>query len=258
MNILGVRVDDVNLAGALKKAGDFLRSGGQHRIFTPNPEMLVKAQKDHYFLEILNSGDLNLCDGFGLKIFSGATRIPGVDFMQELCRLAVEQGSSVYFLGSGSNEVAEKTAEELQKKFPTLKISGFDRGPEISELRTVNCELLIDQINNQTVIDKINQTRPDILFVAFGMGKQEKWIHENLAKMSSIKIAMGVGGAFDYISGRVNRAPCWMRKIGLEWAYRLFKQPLRFKRIFNATVLFSLLVVKSKIPMSKSQTSPKS
>ena len=82
------------------------------------------------------------------------------------------------------------------------------------------------------------ESEPDILFVAFGMGKQEKWIYENLAKMPSVRIAMGVGGAFDYISGNVSRAPRLLRKFGLEWVYRLFKEPRRIGRIFNATIKF--------------------
>ncbi|MCX6782184.1 MAG: WecB/TagA/CpsF family glycosyltransferase [Candidatus Magasanikbacteria bacterium] len=245
MNFFGVRIDNVGLPEALNKARTFLISG-QHKIFTPNPEILVKAQKDNYFRDVLNTGDLNLCDGFGLKIFSDATRIPGVDFMIELCRLASEQGSSVYFLGSGSNEVAEKTAEELLKQFPMLKIVGFDKGLMMDESNIQNFELRIDQINNQTVIGRINQSHPDILFVAFGMGKQEKWIHENLTKMPGVKIAMGVGGAFDYISGIVNRAPCWMRKIGIEWLYRLISQPKRIGRIFNATTKFTFFALKEK------------
>lgn len=246
MDFLGVRVDNIHLDAALEQVRLFLISG-QHKIFTPNPEMLVKAHSDKYFRDVLNGGDLNLCDGFGLSMFTKSGRIPGSDFMVEICRLAAERGSSIYLLGSLSNEVAEKAAEALQNKFPKLKIAGFDKGPMMDELKIKNFELRIDQINNQTLIEKISRSRPDILFVAFGMGKQEKWIHENLHKLPSVKIAMGVGGAFDYISGAVRRAPCWMRKIGLEWLYRLFSQPKRIGRIFNATVKFTFFALKEKI-----------
>lgn len=245
-SILGVTVHQLSVPEAVSKATDFLKGEGQYKIYTPNPEMLVKAKNDEYFRQVLNSGDLNLCDGSGLSFFSGAKRIAGIDFMLDLCQLAAEKGSAVYLIGSADNEIVEKTAEELQRMFPLLKIAGFDRGPDIDELRTGNRELSIDQINNQTAVDRINQAHPDILFVAFGMGKQEKWIHEIFSKMPSVKIAMGVGGAFDYISGTVRRAPCWMRKIGLEWLYRLFKQPGRFARIFNATAVFTLLALKNK------------
>ena len=280
---MGVRVDKLPPAEALGKAREFLRTGGQHKIFTPNPEMLVKANKDEYFRQVLNAGDLNLCDGFGLRLASGAQRITGVDFMLELCKLAAERGSSVYLLGSGNDAVIRKTAEELNKQFPGLKIAGYNKGPEIREchceeehVRFAQCKLRDDaarpprkrercgqaislnqvRLNstgllcrpdqrvgtprNDAPVNKINAARPDILFVAFGMGKQEKWIHENLAKLPSVKIAMGVGGAFDYISGTVKRAPCWMRQIGLEWMYRLIKQPKRAGRIFNATIIFCI------------------
>ena len=297
MHILGVRIDPISQNGAYERALAFLNSDTSHAIFTPNPEMLVKAQTDSYFKEVLNSSDLNLCDGMGLwlamkfskqKIVSSKQfeRIPGTDFMFDLCLLAEEQGISVYLLGSGSEEVVKKTAECLQKQFPKLKIVGYDKGhvieerskrntpssvlplkagrerdePELLALsptlgerhregyfpRTeeLNSGLIIDEkINNETIL-RINAAQPTILFVAFGMGKQEKWIYENLPKLPSVKIFMGVGGAFDYISGTLPRAPLLMRKIGLEWVYRLFKQPKRFGRIFNATIKFGYLFLR--------------
>ena len=221
-----------------------------HTIFTPNPEFIVKAQKDEYFKKVLNAGDLNLCDGMGLQIFTGIKRVPGVDFMLEVCKLAAEQNRGVYLLGSGNDEVVKKTAEELQKKFPSLKIVGYDKGPMIDELRIKNYELCAD------CIAKINEVQPDILFVAFGMGKQEKWIYENLSKMPSVKIAMGVGGSFDFISGKVKRAPLFLRRLGLEWMYRLIQEPRRFGRIFNATAKFTYLVLKSKFLISNVKSNP--
>lgn len=242
--ILGVKVDEMDLEGARERAREFLRDliGKQHKIFTPNPEMAVKAQKDENFKNILNAGDLNLCDGFGLALAcrlagTKAPRITGANFMLELCQVAAEEGRSVYLLGSGEDEVVRKAAENLKQQFPNLKIAGCDKGPAISEN--------FQSVDNST-IQLINQSRPDILFVAFGMGKQEKWIHENLSKMPSVKIAMGVGGAFDYLSGKVKRAPLLMRKVGLEWMYRLLTQPRRFERIFNATIRFTYLLISSR------------
>lgn len=239
--ILGVRIDGLSLDEARTKAREFLFSG-QHKIFTPNPEFLVKAQKDEYFKKVLNSSDLNLCDGFGLQLASGIKRIPGVDFMIELCGIAAEQGSGVYLLGSGSDEVIHKTAENLLKKFSNLKIAGMDKGPKINE----NPDGTILTENNEVVLEKINQTGAQILFVAFGMGKQEKWVYENLDKLPNIKIVMGVGGSFDYISGTVKRPPLFLRRIGLEWMYRLFKQPGRLGRILNAVIKFNILLITQK------------
>jgi len=252
MEILKVRVDGIGLAESRLKVRNFLLSDGQYRIFTPNPEMLVKAQKDEYFRNVLNSGDLNICDGFGIWLVTklkelasddccstgdSFERITGVDFMLEICKIAEETDKGIYLLGSGSDEVVKKTADNLLKQLPKLKILGANKGPIIEEK---DGEIEAD---DEDVINIINKVKPDIIFVAFGMGKQEKWIHEDLAKMPSVKIAMGVGGAFDYISGTVKRAPCWMRKIGLEWVYRLYEQPQRFSRIFNATIKFVFLVI---------------
>lgn len=130
-------------------------------------------------------------------------------------------------------------------QFPNLNIVGFSRGPKILEItdppKQNESGLDINVEENKKTIETINQAHPTILFVAFGMGKQEKWIFENLKKMPSVKIAMGIGGAFDYISEKVKRAPLLARKLGLEWLYRLIKEPKRIVRIWNATVGFLLL-----------------
>lgn len=247
VEILGVRVSNVTKEQAKAKVVNFLHSANQYKIFTPNPEMIVKAQKDQYFKEVLNSGDLNLCDGFGLWLALQLLkhpnlrieRISGVDSMVEICKIAAEQGKSIYLLGSGSDIVVEQTAHNLQDKFPNLKIVGWDKGPRIDESN-------LDSKENDATVHKINTAKPDILFVAFGMGKQEKWIYKNLQKLPSVKIAMGVGGSFDFISGRIKRAPLFLRKLGLEWLYRLLQEPKRIGRILNATVKFVFLVLKSK------------
>ncbi len=244
MHVLDIRIDEMNKRQAINQVGDFLRLPDQYKIFTPNPEMIVKAQRDEYFKKILNNGDLNLCDGFGVKLaalISGRSlvRVTGVDFMIDVCGLAAEQGKGVYLLGSGDDRVVSKACEELSKKFPTLKISGYNKGPEITEG-------LAKQLD-EGILEEICNSGAQILFVAFGMGKQEKWIYENLSKLPNIKVAMGVGGSFDFISGKIKRAPLFLRKLGLEWLYRLIQEPRRIGRIFNATVRFGYLIFKSKI-----------
>lgn len=275
VSVLGVKIDALTKSEALDRLHFFMRENTQHTVWTPNPEMLVKAQRDVYFKHVLNQGDLSLCDGFGLWLAvkvkeqgvrnkEQVDRIPGIDCMLELCALAQREGKSVFLLGSGSDEVVTKTAEELKKKFPKLSIVGAHKGLAVTESifpsslplrgriqQGVDTALLYDAMENNQVLQIINTAQPDILFVAFGMGKQEKWISENLSKLPSVKIAMGVGGSFDYISGKVPRAPLLMRKIGLEWLYRLWQQPTRFWRIVNATVVFSILVVTSKFKNQK-------
>ena len=242
MKILEVKIDELTKEQALEKAREFLISNQSHKIFTPNPEMIVDAQNDSEFKEVLNSGDMNLCDGFGLWLATGrrVERISGVDFMLDLCALAERKGKSIYLLGSSCEEVVKKTAEVLQIKFPLLKIVGYNKGHDITKHGTWNME------QNEDVLYNIITTAPDILFVAFGHGKQEKWIHSNLRDLPSVKIAMGVGGAFDFISGKIKRAPKFIRKIGLEWMWRLLREPKRIKRIFKATFVFLYLLARRK------------
>ncbi len=234
MYILGVRVDILSRSEATSKVGEFLASDDSHMIFTPNPEMLVDAQKDSYFKEVLNKGDLNICDGKGIQLVSKekVERIPGVEFLFDICALAEKENKSVYLLGSGSNEVVKECKKKLLEKFPHLKIVGVHRGPKITNSFDVEKE------ENENVIDDIILSAPDILFVGFGHIKQEKWIYGFLPELPSVKVAMGVGGSFDFIAGKIKRAPKIFRDLGLEWLYRLIREPRRIKRIWKATIIF--------------------
>ena len=127
-----------------------------------------------------------------------------------------------------------------------LETGNSELSKPISSFQFPVSNLKIEQVENNKILEKINQANPDIIFVAFGMGKQEKWIVENLPKIPSVKIAMGVGGSFDYLSGVIPRAPLFLRQIGLEWLYRLIRQPQRFWRIFNATFRFIYFFIKYK------------
>ncbi len=205
--ILGVKIDDIDINQSIEIVQDWLSKPGKHYIVTPNPEFIMTAQKDLEFKKILNDADLSIPDGAGLKL-SGRIKntVPGVDFMEKLVEKSVDWGATLGFLG-GRNGVAEKTAECLQKKYPKIKIAFA-----ISDL-AVSCQL----------------SAVSLLFVAFGAPKQEKWIAENLPKLP-VKITMGVGGSFDYISGKIPRAPKWLRHLKLEWLFRLVVQPWRIKR----------------------------
>lgn len=250
IEILGVKIDSLTINEALEKARGFLKSKKNYLIFTPNPEMIVDAQHDSYFKEVLNSSNLSISDGFGVTFISmgKVKRVTGVDFLLKLCELAQMENKSVYLLGSSSMDVLLKTKNNLLRQFPKLKIAGLNRGPKIDFLTVENKKIIIpDSDANDEAIHDIIMTAPDILFVAFGHNKQEKWIYENIKNLPTVKVAMGVGGAFDFISGSVGRAPCFLRKIGLEWLYRLFKQPWRIGRIFKATAVFVSLVIYKKI-----------
>lgn len=214
--ILGVKIDDINMDQALETVKSWLSKRGKHYIVTPNPEIIMVAQEDSKFKKVLNNADLSLPDGVGLKL-SGRVKhiVNGTDFMEKLVEECSVWGFTTGFLG-GRDKIAEKSAECLKKKYPKLKVSFVYEEP-----------------------GKIAAT--DILFVAFGAPKQEYWIAANLDKIP-VRVAMGVGGAFDYISGRVPRAPRWIRDLGFEWLFRLIIQPWRIKRQL-ALLKFLLLVM---------------
>ncbi|NQU83800.1 MAG: WecB/TagA/CpsF family glycosyltransferase [Parcubacteria group bacterium] len=241
-DILGVKISNITKKEALQKCWQFLNCGNHHVITTPNPEMVVMAQKDDYFRKIFEHADLCLPDGFGLILASrlfGAPlkeRITGTDFVSKLCGLAEYGKCSVFLLGAKKG-VAKKASEKLKAKYPNLSIVGAESGGLINKM---SLEEKYD------MLIRINRAKPDILFVAFGHGRQEKWIAENISKMPSIKIAMGIGGAFDFIAGEVKRAPAIFQRAGLEWLWRLIKEPRRYKRIYNATIKFGLLCILHK------------
>jgi N-acetylglucosaminyldiphosphoundecaprenol N-acetyl-beta-D-mannosaminyltransferase len=199
------------------------------------------AQKDEEYKMGLNQADLAIPDGTGLILASWflgnklKQRITGVDFVWQLCGLAEKLDKSIYFLG-GQNGAGQAAAEVLTKKFPRLKT--FYGGDNLSPA-------------DFKIITDIKEKNPQILLVAFGHGQQEKWIINNLKQLSSVDVAMGVGGTFDFIGGKVKRAPLFLRRIGLEWLWRLILQPWRWQRILTATVKFSWLVVKEKTTNNK-------
>lgn len=247
VKILGIRIDEVNESGALSFAQGVLAGDRPASlIFTPNPEMLVDARKDKVFFEILNAGDLNICDGRGAELVSGGKlkKISGADFMVRVCELAESMGKSVFLLGSRNADTVKKAADNLQKRFPSLKIAGWHPGHQI---KNGAAGLVYDKRENSELIEIIKKSQPDILFVGFGHLKQEKWLYENLKKIPSLRIGMGVGGALDYLSGAIGRAPLFFRSIGLEWLWRLFREPKRLRRIWKATAVFLFLVFKDKI-----------
>lgn len=237
--ILGVRIDNVSFSEVMAKIAAFLMVDECHQIATVNPEFIVTAQRDEAFKKILNECDLCVPDGVGLKFGAWILgqkineRITGVDLTWEICKLAAEKGYSIFFLGAAEG-VAEKAAHRIKLLYPNLKTVGTDTSKVSS-----------DGSVEVSVIDKINDSGADILLVALGAPKQEKFIYDNKMRLKA-KLAMGVGGTFDYIAGVMPYAPAWMRSIGMEWLYRLFTQPRRFRRIFTATIIFPYMVLRSK------------
>lgn len=209
-------------------------------IVTPNPEIIVYAAKHRKYTSILNSAEIALCDGVGLFIssrFLGTPiqqRITGVHFMEALCEQVSKKSVTVGFLG-GRNGVAQLTADRLLGKYPELKVAFV--GEESDELFNFQN---IDRLK----LDTEKSKNIDILFVAFGFPKQEEWMFENIGKLD-VRMMMGVGGSFDYLSGQVYRAPKFIQAVGFEWLYRLIRQPRRWKRQL-ALIEFLKMVFREK------------
>lgn len=258
IDILGVKIDKINQAEALEKIEKWIWNQDKHYIVTPNLEFILAAQKDQDFKGILNRADLAIPDSSSLgfsywllkrkfwerlifwplfflpvKQLIPFDRVSGTDLMESLCQLSAEKGFVAGFLGGGKR-VAEKCAERLLQKYPNLKISYISSGGTIDNngnSQQVDSSKYYVVGKNQEIIPATSYQLPptDLLFVAFGHIKQEKWIAGNLNKIP-VKVAMGVGGAFDYLSGNTPRAPKFLRDLGFEWLFRLIIQPRRFKR----------------------------
>jgi N-acetylglucosaminyldiphosphoundecaprenol N-acetyl-beta-D-mannosaminyltransferase len=246
MDVLGVRIDEYDEKEAVRRALSFLSGTDARMICTPNPEILVAAHQDPEFKKILNQADLSLCDGRGVEMVGRGrlTRVTGVDFMLELCRRAQDRSSSIFLLGSEDARVLDAVERELLNKFPRLSIVGSHPGPRISIKQSSDRSITFDNEENGQLIDELNRTSPSILFVAFGHTKQEKWIYKHMSAIPSVRIVMGVGGAFDFIAGKTMRAPRVIRRMGCEWLWRFFHQPRRARRIWNALVVFPWYVVR--------------
>lgn len=243
IQLLGVIIDSLTRAEARQQMQRFLRDGEQHYIVTPNPEFLLLARRDPEFQMLLNNADLALPDGvglffaarmFGMRIHE---RITGVAFVHIICEEAASQGKRIFFLG-GKGESSTKAAAKLQESFPMLQVVGAKSGGVIERIAAGHW-----RYEDTSVLATIQKAKPDILFVALGQGKQEKWIADNLTALPSVKIAMGVGGAFDYIAGTASLPPAWMRGLGLEWLWRLIHEPWRWRRIVNAVIVFPIIVL---------------
>ncbi|MGH7204315.1 MAG: WecB/TagA/CpsF family glycosyltransferase [Candidatus Levyibacteriota bacterium] len=240
VTILGVSIINDTKERVLEFILDRIKSPhGKTFIITPNPEMLVYASKHLAYRDSLNSADVALPDGIGLFVASHLLgkplqeRITGVDFVEKLCETSHEMPLSIGFLG-GRAGVAELAVNRLKHKYPWIKVVFV--GEEWKDEAGENEKWRMKEGENRQI---------DILFVAFGVPRQEEWIVDHLDKLP-VKAAMGVGGSFDFLSGKVRRAPKLIRVIGLEWLFRLIIQPWRWKRQL-ALFEFLALVWKQKV-----------
>lgn len=238
--VLGVRVDRVSKDQALGRVMEIIArrraSGDQlpcQQLITVNPEFVMAAQRDDAFRTTINAATLVVADGVGVvwatRYLRAATpeRITGVDTLVALAARSASAGYRIYLLGAAPG-IAEEAAARLQSLAPGLQIAGTYAGtPALAE--------------EDEIIERVRAARADVLCVAYGAPAQDLWIYRNLARLP-VALAVGVGGAYDFISGRQRRAPRLMQRLGLEWLYRLYREPWRWRRML-ALPRFALRVV---------------
>lgn len=222
VTILGVRVHACSGADARANIESMLRSGAQHTIVPVNPEMIIAARSHREFRDTINRADLALPDGAGVILaarLQGAEmreRVPGSDTVELLAAIAARDGLRMFFLGAAPG-IADEAARRLRERHPGLVIAGTHAGSPAPADEAEICAMIAG-------------ARTDILLVAYGAPKQELWVARNLAKLP-VRLAMSVGGTFDFLAGVKSRAPRWMQRAGLEWLFRLAQEPRRWRRM---------------------------
>jgi len=219
--VLGVRVDCLDMQATLDRIDQMVQSGGQHLVATVNPEFIMRARRDSDFARVLESADLCLPDGTGVvwaarrQGCSMSGPVTGVDLIPPLAALCATRGYRLFLLGAGPG-VAAELATRLRAGHQHLEVAAHPGSPDPS--------------SDEETVNLIRAHRTQVLLVAFGAPKQELWI-DRLKDRLGVAVGIGVGGAYDYLTGRVPRAPIWMRRAGLEWLHRLIRQPWRVRRM---------------------------
>ncbi|MDP3957386.1 MAG: WecB/TagA/CpsF family glycosyltransferase [bacterium] len=236
MELLGVEIDNLTREEILARLKMFLDEPKFHQIATINPEFLVEAEKNKDFHEVLQQCDLRIADGFGialaffLKSERLKCRFPGADLLEEILNIAEKKKLSVYLaIRKDGLSSYEEIKFALLKKYPTLKIDGRDF-----------------DITKNSSSSLITYPASLIHFCNFGAPEQEIFLPSLKGTAGTLRLAMGVGGSFDYITGKQRRAPEWLRALGLEWLWRLIRQPKRWRRIWKAVVVFPLKIFRQK------------
>lgn len=220
VDVLGVAFDNVTLEEAVDRALALLEEEGPHLVATPNPEIVQRAGKDRAFADILAKADLVVPDGVGViyaaKILGRPlrARVPGIDLASALLGRVAGTGKRLFLLGAAPG-VAEQAAVNLRAAYPGLVVCGTHDGYFQED---------------GPVVDAIRQAGADIVFVCLGAPKQEKWIAAN-GEAAGARLYLGLGGSLDVFAGKVERAPESFQKLGLEWLYRLIKEPSRIGRM---------------------------
>jgi N-acetylglucosaminyldiphosphoundecaprenol N-acetyl-beta-D-mannosaminyltransferase len=229
---LGVSVSPLTYEEIIKDVEQRIREGRQSTIIAVNPEKVITANRDPLVKDLINQSTYQIPDGVGMLIASKLKggniqeRVTGVDMMERLLQFAAQENHSVFLYGA-KEEVVSEAKKKIEERFHGIHIAGYENG-YVS--------------NHEALIKKINASGATLLFVALGSPRQELWIQEHMPHLN-VKVFQGVGGSLDVFSGNVKRAPSLFRKLGLEWLYRLLKEPKRFKRqLALPSFLFKVIV----------------
>lgn len=221
ISILGCKLDDIDADAATARILEFAQGEKCAQVVTLGTEMVVLAQRDATFRSIVNAAALSLCDTIGLLLVARMrgsnlrARVTGVELIEHLCAATGARSLGIYLLG-GTPGIAAKAAETLQQRYPGVRITGTQHG-------------YFKEDESQAIAVAIRASGAKLLFVGLGSPRQELWI-KNHAAATGCGAAIGVGGSFDVISGTVQRAPAVWRRFGVEWLYRLVREPHRWRR----------------------------
>lgn len=223
VKILGVPVHPLTMNESVAVLEEKLQKKEQAFVVTANAEIIMMCQQDKEYNNIVSEqADLVLPDGAG-AVWAGRylgnevpERVAGFDLYNQLLKLSADKGYKAYFFG-GAPGVAEAAKDKAEELYPGVQIVGCRNG-------------YFNETEEEAIIKEINDAAPDMLFVALGAPKQEKWLVKYRNQLKP-RVLMGIGGSFDVLAGKMERAPKWMQEASLEWAFRLYKQPSRFMRM---------------------------
>lgn len=223
--LFNIEIDNVTMSEAVYCVKELAKTGNGSYVVTPNVDHIMKLQKDAEFARIYQKADLILADGKPILWFAKGMGTPivekvsGSDLFPRVCEMAAMEDLRVFFLG-GNEGVAQKAADKLCEKHPALQIAGVYSPPIGFEK---------DETEMNHICSMIREASPDILFVGLGAPKQEKFF-DAIKERVSVPVALHIGASFDFVAGTIKRAPKWMRSVGLEWFYRMCKEPKRMMK----------------------------
>ena len=243
VEILGIKISTLDETEVMKKIAEYLDGDNARYAVTPNPEIILHSLRDEEYKQALNSADFALADGFGLILAARLRgeklpRITGADISLKILELADRrQAKALIFNWRQGLSSAQEIEAAIKTRYPNLNtlVLDIERNARLSE----------------DIQEKIRLFAPSLIFSAIGFPEQEKLIYQNIHSWPTVRFAIGVGGTFDFLTGKTKRAPRFWRQAGLEWLWRLIQQPRRLKRIYQATLVFIFKVFASRLKFNK-------